>query len=100
MMAQEELDRAGFSVVTAFNADEAVDILEHRDDIEVVFTDINMPGRLDGLKLAAVVRDRWPPVHLIITSGKESPEHLPDRAVFVPKPYRTQTIVDLISRFH
>ena len=50
-----------FEVVEAASADEAIAILEARLDITVVFTDIQMPGRMDGLKLAAAVRDRWPP---------------------------------------
>jgi two-component system, response regulator PdtaR len=97
MMAQDELNQAGLSVVSAFSADEAVGILERRDDIKVVFTDVNMPGRLDGLMLAAVVRDRWPPVHLIVTSGHPPAGPLPERAVFVPKPYRPSHIVEMIA---
>lgn len=58
----EELQAAGFSVVEVGDADAAILILEARDDIHLVFTDIDMPGSMDGLKLAAAVRDRWPPV--------------------------------------
>ena len=60
---------AGFEVVEAGNADQAIEILEARRDITVVFTDIQMPGSMDGLKLARAVRGRWPPIKIIATSG-------------------------------
>ncbi|WP_426527924.1 response regulator [Bradyrhizobium sp. McL0615] len=69
-LVAEELEEAGYTVVIANDADQAIAILEARQDIRLVFTDINMPGSMNGLKLAAAVRDRWSPVHIIITSGK------------------------------
>ena len=60
---QIELEEAGYDVILADNADAAIAILEARADIHLVFTDIDMPGSIDGLKLAACVRDRWPPIH-------------------------------------
>jgi DNA-binding LytR/AlgR family response regulator len=71
------------------NADEAIKILEARDDIRIVFTDINMPSSMDGLELAAAVRGRWPPIEFIVTSGHHSPttDDLPKRARFISKPY-------------
>src|ERR1700721_4006147 len=81
---------AGFEVLEAANADEAIEILESRDDIRVVFTDIHMPGSMDGLKLAHAVRDRWPPIEIIVTSGLslvDVPQVLPERGIFFPKPY-------------
>ena len=66
----------GFEVIEAVDADEAVSLLESVAGIEVVFTDIQMPGSMDGLLLAAVVR-RWPPVALLIASGRERPLSLP-----------------------
>jgi CheY-like chemotaxis protein len=85
---------AGFEVLEAANADEAIEILESRDDIRVVFTDIHMPGSMDGLKLANAVRDRWPPIEIIVTSGRERPteEDLPERGRFLPKPYSSASI--------
>ena len=65
----DALKDAGYDVIAAANADEAIKVLETRNDIRTIFTDINMPGSMDGLKLAAAVRDRWPPVHIIVTSG-------------------------------
>src|SRR5664279_3394362 len=69
MGAAEMIGDAGFDVVEAASADEAIAILEARPDIRVIFTDIQMPGSMDGLKLARFVRDRWPPIKIIATSG-------------------------------
>lgn len=79
----------GFEVVEAVNADQAVSILESNPRVSVVFTDIQMPGSMDGMLLAAVVRHRWPPVALLITSGKVRPggADLPAGARFIQKPY-------------
>ena len=73
MLAVDVGEDAGFLVVAAANADDAVAILESRGDIRLVFTDIDMPGSLDGMKLAACIRDRWPPIHIILTSGHMKP---------------------------
>ena len=83
------LEEAGFSVLEADDADAAIAILESRTDIRLVLTDIDMPGSIDGLKLAAAVRDRWPPVQIIVTSGHVTPaEHqLPKGSRFFAKPY-------------
>jgi CheY-like chemotaxis protein len=72
MDAVDVIEAAGFDVVEAANADEAIAILEARLDITVVFTDIQMPGSMDGLKLAQAVRGRWPPIKIIATSGQIS----------------------------
>jgi CheY-like chemotaxis protein len=79
----------GFEVIEAANADEAIEILESRNDIRVIFTDIHMPGSMDGLKLAHAVRHRWPPIKIIVTSGREylSEHDLPEGGHFFPKPY-------------
>ena len=95
----EELEDAGFEVVSAANADEAIVILETQLDIRLVFTDIDMPGSMNGMKLAAAVRERWPPIHLIITSGKGRPSELPVRAQFIPKPYIGRNVVDVMRTF-
>jgi CheY-like chemotaxis protein len=89
MHAAEMIEEAGFDVVEASNADEAVAILEARLDIAVVFTDIQMPGSMDGLKLARAVRNRWPPIHIVATSGLVDVRtgDLPEGGRFLPKPY-------------
>jgi two-component system, response regulator PdtaR len=98
-LVAEELELAGYTIVIADDADQAIAILEARQDIQLVFTDINMPGSMDGLKLAAAVRDRWPPVHIIITSGKVRPLEIPANAVFIPKPYVGEHVVAAVRTF-
>ncbi|MGI8526292.1 MAG: response regulator [Pseudolabrys sp.] len=91
----QELAALDYDVLTASNADEAIAILESRDDIHTVFTDINMPGSMDGLRLAAAVRVRWPPVKIVITTGKQRPPEaaMPDGSLFLAKPYASHDIV-------
>ena len=93
------LDEAGFQVIEAANADDAIRILELRDDIRLVFTDVDMPGSMDGLKLASFIRDRWPPIKLIVTSGHVPvmEADLPSGARFFAKPYRGSKVVDAIT---
>jgi two-component system, response regulator PdtaR len=98
-LVAEELEEAGYTVVIANNAAQAIAILEARQDIHLVFTDIDMPGSMDGLKLAAAVRDRWPPVHIIITTGKVRPLEIPANALFIPKPYVTRNVVAAMRTF-
>ncbi len=64
------MEEAGFVALEAKNADEAIVILESRLDIVLLLTDVNMPGSMDGLKLARAVRNRWPPVKIIVVSGQ------------------------------
>ena len=70
MTAVDMVEEAGFEILEATNADEAILLLEARRDITVVFTDIEIPGSMDGLRLARVVRGRWPPIKIIATSGR------------------------------
>jgi CheY-like chemotaxis protein len=85
---------AGFAVVEASNADEAITILESRRDIRAVFTDINMSGSIDGLQLSHAIRGKWPPIHLIVTSGLNVPTHtqLPANSRFIGKPYTAEHV--------
>jgi CheY-like chemotaxis protein len=89
MDAVDMIAGAGFEVVEAANADQAIEVLEARRDITVVFTDIQMPGSMDGLKLARAVRGRWPPIKIVATSGhlNVGETDLPDGGRFLPKPY-------------
>jgi len=95
MDAAQMIAEGEFDVIEAANADEAIGILETRLDITVVFTDIQMPGSMDGLKLAAAVRDRWPPIKIIATSGQVTIDRkdLPDGGHFLPKPYSSAQIL-------
>jgi CheY-like chemotaxis protein len=96
--AIDSLTDAGFRAIEAANADEAIAILESRHDIRVVVSDIQMPGSMDGLKLAAIIGDRWPPIALILTSGRISvPEQdLPEHGRFLPKPYSSKGLIAAI----
>jgi CheY-like chemotaxis protein len=92
------IEDAGFEVIEAANADEAIGILECRSDVRVVFTDIHMPGSMDGLKLAHAVRNRWPPIRIIVTSGREliAEQVLPEGGRFFAKPYNPIEILDAL----
>jgi len=83
------VEEAGYEAISASDADEAIHILESRSDIRAVLTDIQMPGSMDGLRLVWVVRERWPPVALIVTSGKSDvlDTDLPAGGRFIRKPY-------------
>jgi CheY-like chemotaxis protein len=104
MNAAEMIADAGFDVVEAASADEAMVILERRLDITVVFTDVQMPGSMDGLKLAAAIRGRWPPIKIVATSGYVNvrQDDLPRGGRFLHKPYSPEQIVrtlrELIDR--
>jgi CheY-like chemotaxis protein len=91
----DQLEDEGFRVYQAPNADAAIRLLMLHPDIRLVFTDIDMPGSMDGLKLAAAVRDRWPPVKIIVTSGRvlSSTATLPSGSAFFGKPYNHLSVV-------
>jgi len=97
--AVDMLTDAGFRVVEAASADEAITILEARHDVRVVVTDVQMPGSMDGLKLAATIRNRWPPIALVVTSGRifARPEDLPERGRFLQKPYSGSRLIEAIN---
>src|SRR3954469_3988743 len=98
MNAVDMIAAAGFEVIEAANADEAIAILETRRDITVVFTDIQMPGSMDGLKLARAVRGRWPPIKIVATSGlvDAAESDLPEGGRCLPKPYSPTQIAGLL----
>ena len=96
--AADMIAPSGFEVVQAGNADEAIEILESRRDITVVFTDIQMPGSMDGLKLARAVRGRWPPIKIVATSGHANvgETDLPAGGRFLPKPYSPMEVAGVL----
>lgn len=96
--AESALLQAGFAILSAGNAAEALAVLESRRDIGVVFSDIAMPGSHDGAALAAMVRTRWPPIGIVLTSGhdRQLPAGLIERARFVGKPYRDADVIEAI----
>jgi len=90
----DQLEQVGFKVFEAPDADRAIKILEANPAIRILFTDIDMPGSMDGLKLAAAVRDRWPPIRIVVVSGlhKINMDVLPDNSRFFSKPYNVNEI--------
>ena len=98
MDAVDMIAAAGFEVTEAANADEAIDILESRPDVTVIFTDIQMPGSMDGLKLARAVRGRWPPIKIVATSGHVHVDEtdLPKGGRFLPKPYSSAQVMGVL----
>lgn len=99
MAAMQMVEDAGYWPVEARDSNEAIKLLEARTDIRIVFSDIDMPGGIDGTKLAAAVRDRWPPIEIILTSGNLRPaaEMMPDRSTFLPKPYTEDQLVRMLA---
>jgi two-component system, response regulator PdtaR len=97
--AADLLEEHGFGVVEAENADAALKLLETRDDVRLLFTDIQMPGSFDGMNLAREVHARWPSILLVITSGQIKPAQaeIPDHGHFIGKPYRAN---DLLSEMN
>lgn len=88
------LEDRGFTVLEAGTADEAIKILIAHPEIGLVFTDIDMPGSMDGLMLAAAVRDRWPPIKIIVTSGHQriASGDMPAESRFFSKPYDADAV--------
>lgn len=87
LLAAENLADAGYDVVEAACVTDALAILGGRDDVGVLFTDVNMPGDLDGMDLAEMVHSRWPEIKLVVTSGKPQGRRVPDDGRFLRKPY-------------
>ena len=100
LFATDMIEDAGFAVIDVGSASEAIAVLERRPDVRIVFTDVDMPGGIDGIRLAACVRDRWPPIKIIITSGKPWPTGvmLPTDAIFFSKPYGQDRVISTIQR--
>lgn len=95
-----ELTGQGLDVMEASNAAEAIEIFRSGKRFECLFTDVDMPGDVDGLALATMVKSAWPPIEIVVTSGRRAvkPADLPPDGVFVGKPYSPETVGDLIRR--
>ena len=96
LLTVDIVEEAGFMALQADNADEAVAILEARSDIALLLTDINMPGSMDGLKLAHAVRNRWPPIKIIVVSSRVPDCALPTHSRFFVKPYHGEELISEI----
>ena len=95
MRAVDIVEDAGFLPVQATNADDAMTILESRSDIDLMFTDIQMPGSMDGLKLAYAVHERWPSIKIVLVSGKLTllEKDRPDNSRFFGKPLNVKNMI-------
>jgi two-component system, response regulator PdtaR len=95
----DNLEDAGFRTVEAGSSADAIKVLESRSDIRVVFTDIEMPGTMDGLALSHYVRHRWPPTIIVISSGKRrpNPDELPANVEFISKPYHSMKLANVLQ---
>jgi CheY-like chemotaxis protein len=98
MCAADILEDEGFEVIEAATAPAALSILEKRDDVTALFTDIDMPGGMNGLELAGIVHARWPHIALVVTSGRYrvGADHLPGDGIFIGKPYAAAAPVRII----
>lgn len=93
------IEDAGYKVVQAANADEAIRKLQMLDDVRLIVTDVDMPGTMDGIRLAHFVRQKWPPIQIVVISGKVGvkPGELPAGARFVSKPYQEPALINLVE---
>ncbi|MGV1917164.1 response regulator [uncultured Agrobacterium sp.] len=101
MMAVDMVEDAGFSAIEAGGADEALTILRARPDVGVLFTDVDMPGSMDGVQLARIACQTDRQLGILLTSGHHRLENdaLPPRSVFFPKPYDTQIVTEVLRKF-
>jgi CheY-like chemotaxis protein len=95
MRAVDMVQDAGYISVEAVDADEALAILQSRSDVALLFTDVQMPGSMNGLQLAHAVHERWPPIKIILASGqlKLSGSDIPQDSRFFGKPLRSDEII-------
>jgi two-component system, response regulator PdtaR len=95
------LEHAGHEVFSATSADEAAELLEDHPDVQLLVTDINLPGATDGLKLAAATKALRPDINIIIVTGYSAPksDELPPGSLFVPKPYNVRNMIDAVRHF-
>lgn len=99
MMLVDSFEEAGFKVYEAAHADEALRVLQARDDIMVVVTDVEMPtGSMDGFELARRVHERIPSVGVLVASGRRAPApgDLPEGMHFIAKPFHPDTVIQLV----
>jgi DNA-binding NtrC family response regulator len=93
------LQDAGFLVLEAADADEALTVLDERAEVQLLFSDIDMPGSMNGLELAAVAYERWPHIHLLVTSGHHRLDNadVPGTGRFIRKPWTADTLLEQIN---
>ncbi len=94
----QALSDVGFDVIEVGSAEDALAVLTASSDVAVMITDIELFGSTDGVKLAWAVRTKWPPIHIIVVSGRHRLDelHLPDRSRFFVKPYNVQLVIGAV----
>jgi CheY-like chemotaxis protein len=97
MLIADVLQDAGYKVIEAADANEALRVLEARPDVHVVVTDVEMPPGPSGIELAAEVRERWPSVQVVVTSGRVFPTELLEGVVFMPKPWTAECLARCVD---
>ena len=100
MISHDGLSAAGYHVIEAANASEALAILEARCDVSCVVSDIVMPGDINGIALSWEMRSRWPGIPTILSSGKAlpSPSNIPDSTIMLQKPFALDDLRTAVSR--
>ncbi len=95
MMAVDCVEEAGFDAIEASDADEALQLMRSRSEIDIVFTDVRMPGTMDGVQLARVIASEWPATQVMITSGHVASDDAMGFGArkFFPKPYRPDALI-------
>ena len=95
------LQQAGYEVLSATSADEAAGLLEDREDVQLIVTDINLPGSINGLKLATAAKAKRPKVNIIIVTGYTAltNDEIPPGSLFIPKPYNARKIIEAVRHF-
>jgi DNA-binding NtrC family response regulator len=98
IVAATMLQDAGFDTLEADTAEDALHMLEDDHDVCVLFSDVQLPGKMDGLALAKTVHDRWPDIGLVLTSGGVNvrADQVPDDGEFLPKPYDVREMVEAV----
>jgi CheY-like chemotaxis protein len=101
MTVADLVEDAGFDVVEAANAKQAIQVLESRSDVSIIMSDIDMPPGIDGMALVEIIRDRWPVIAIILVSGQMASANvrIPEGGVFFSKPYRSRDVVAALNRF-
>jgi len=89
----DHLRDGGYAVVEAANATEALDVLASGEAVDIVFSDVQMPGRMDGVSLARFILEHHPGIPVLLTSGNPVPS-----ASFIPKPYLVDDVASRIRR--
>jgi DNA-binding NtrC family response regulator len=95
------LQQAGYEVLSATSADEAAELLEDHEDVQLLVTDINLPGTMNGLKFAAAAKARRPEMKIIIVTGYSAPkdDEIPSGSLFIPKPYNARKMIEAVRHF-